>query len=211
MKYSLRRTVKPTEAIVSLADARAQLRVDAYGSPPTHPEDDLIESLVTAITEDLDAGTGWLGRALAPQTWELTLTSLPAGNCPIKLPYPPLIEIVSFVYTDSDGATVTMVAGTDYRLVATEDYAILAPPFNDNWPTSRDDFAAVTITYRCGYVEGSPEVVAIPEQVKRYVKAALTEAYDNRDTFENAAIRRNEMTDRVVNTLNNLRVMDNTP
>lgn len=211
MKYSLRRVTKPTDALLSLTEAYQQLRVDAYGSPPTHPEDDLIESLITAITEDLDAGTGWLGRALAPQTWRLTLNALPSGKCVIKIPYPPLIEITSFTYVNNDGDTVTMVAGTDYRLIATEDYAFVAPIYNDDWPVSREDVDAVSITYRCGYVEGSPETVAIPEIVKRYVKAMLTEAYDNRDTHDNIGTRKNEATERVVNTLNNIRVMDNTP
>lgn len=211
MKYSLYRVTKPTDPIVTIAEAREQLRLDAYGSPPTHPEDDYVEGLIEAITQDLDAGTGWLGRALAPQTWRLALSALPSGSRSIRLPYPPLIEVTSFTYVDTDGATQTMVEGTDYRLTSTEDCAFLSPLYNELWPVSRDDIDTVLITYRCGYVEGSPEAVAVPSIVKRYVKAALTEAYDNRDTFENAAIRRNEMTDRVVNTLNNIRVLDNAP
>lgn len=209
MTRTLRRLVAPTEPVITIEEARAQLRVDAYGSPPSHPEDELIMSYVEAITQDLDAGTGWLGRALAPQTWQLSLTDL-SGTCSILLPYPPFIELVSFTYTNDDGDTVVMADGVDFRMVQGTDHAKLIPLYNSQWPDDvRMDYDSVVITYRCGYVVGSPEAIDIPEMIKRYVKSALTEAYDNRDVTDNAITKRGEMTDRIPNTLNSIRVRSN--
>lgn len=206
---TLRRIVPPTEPVVTIEEARAQLRVDAYGSPPSHPEDELIMDIVQAVTEDLDAGTGWLGRALAPQTWQMSLNYIGGTKC-IKLPYPPFIEIVSFTYTNTDGDVVVMAEGLDYRVVQGDPHAELKPVYNGQWPQDvRDDDDSVVITFRCGYVTGSPETVAVPELIKRYVKAFLTEAYDNRDVEQNALTLNGAMPQRIPNTLNSIRVRDN--
>lgn len=205
MKYTLVRTVKPTDDIVTLAEARAQLRVDTYGSPPASAEDGKISQFVTAITESLDAGTGWLGRALASQTWRLSLQRFPSPTKSIPLPYPPLIEVVSFTYTDTDGVVQTMTAGTDFRVIETEQGSFVTPPWQDTWPSNvRDDFDSIQITFRCGYVAGSPEAVDVPEQIKNYVLASLTEQFDSRGV--NPTNGASSITTSIENSLNSLRV-----
>lgn len=210
MKTSLVRTVAPSQAVLSLSEAYAQLRLDTTGSPPTHPDDALISAAIDAIAADMDAGTGWLGRALAPQTWRLGLSRFPV-YC-IHIPYPPFIELLSVTYTDDDGATQTLVEGTDFRIVNSSvapDAKMLIPLFNENWPTdARDDIDSIQITFRCGYVTGSPETLAIPEQIKNVVRAVLTETYDTRGVYENSAIRRGEALDRILWTLTNIRVFN---
>lgn len=201
MKYSLVRTVKPTDAVVTMAEARAQLRVDTFGSPAVSSEDDKIGDLVAAITESLDAGTGWLGRALAPQTWRLGFKCFPTWRGAIRLPYPPLIEVVSFTYTDTDGNTQTLTEGTGFRVLTAEDGASVKPLFGENWPTdARYDDDAVQITFRCGHVTGSPEAVDIPDQVKNYVLASLTDQFDSRGVGNSA------LTPAIENSLNSIRV-----
>lgn len=208
MKTSLVRTVAPSDAILSLTEAYAQLRLDTTGSPPTHPDDALIAAAINAITGDIDAGTGWLGRALAPQTWRLGLDRFPTyGIC---LPYPPFIELLSVTYTDDDGATQTLVEGTNFRVVNSSgapDAKMLIPLFEEDWPTDcREDIDSIQITFRCGYVTGSPEVLDVPEQIKNVVRAVLTETYDTRGVYENSATRRGEALDRIMWTLTNIRV-----
>ncbi len=211
MKYSLRRVVKPTEPVLTLLEAYAQLRLDVDGSPPTHPDDVLISAEIAAIAADLDAGTGWLGRALAPQTWELSLSAFPSGACGVKLPYPPYIAVESVGYTDTSGNPQTLVEGVDFRVMIDGDTAWLKPMYGKYWPYVRQDYDAVTIRYRCGYVDGSPETIAVPEQIKQVVKSILTEMYDTRGTYDNAMTRRGEVTERALNTLANIRVYDNRP
>lgn len=206
MKYTLVRTVKPTDQVVTLEECRAQLRVDTFGSPPVSDEDSKIEQLVAAITETLDAGTGWLGRALAPQTWRLGLVEFPPAGCSIRLPFPPLLEVVSFTYTDTDGVTQTLTAGTDFRVLEGGDQGgFVKPLYGESWPADvRCDFDSVQITFRCGYVEGSPEAVAVPEQIKNYILASLTDQFDSRGV--DAPGVSSKLTAAVENSLNNLRV-----
>lgn len=213
MKFTLQRITPPTEQVMTLAEGRAQLRVDTFGSPPVSDEDDIIQSIVTAVTQELDAGTGWLGRALAPQSWALSLTGgFPSGRCKIRLPYPPLITLDAFSYTATDGTTVTMVDGTDYRLFNNGDEAFLVPPFGENWPTAIDDYDSVVVYYSCGYVAvGSPQRAEVPELIKQYAKAALTELYDTRGVSQNSLIQTGQTLPRLAYTLNGLRVWDNTP
>lgn len=210
MKHTLVRTVDPTDEVLTLAEAYKQLRLDTTGSPPEHPEDDLISAEIAAIVADMDAGGGWLGRALAPQTWRLGLNYFPSDDCGINLPYPPFIEIVSFTYTDTDGNTVNMIEGTDYRIIMDRDRATLRPVYEGNWPTdARVDYDGILITYRCGYVDGSPEVVAVPELIKNVIRAVLTETYDTRGVSDGSA--RGQVIERVINTLANIRVWDTQP
>lgn len=210
MTRTLRRIVAPTDAILSLAEAYAQLRLDTVGSPPTHPDDLLIAAEIDAITAALDAGTGWLGRALAPQTWRLGLSAFPAGDCGIYIPYPPLIEITGVEYTDDGDNTVAMIEGTDYRIKRIrDDLVMIAPMRGEYWPTDAvEDYDAVRVTFRCGYVTGSPETVAVPEQIKNVVRAVLTETYDTRGVIDNTLTKRGEVIERVINTLANIRVYE---
>lgn len=197
--------MKPTDAVVSLTEAYQQLRIDTFGSPPTSPEESKVTALIAAITESLDAGTGWLGRALAPQTWRLSLRDFPVPCRGINLPYPPLIEVVSVTYTDGDGATQTLTQGTDFRVIDSDQGAILLPTYSNNWPVDvRDDYDAVQITFRCGYVEGSPEAVAVPEQIKNYILASLTDQFDSRGV--DAPGVTSKVSAAIENSLNNIRV-----
>lgn len=190
VNFTLSRTAPPTLDVVTLDEARLQLRVDTIGSPATNPEDSLITDLIASATAELDAGTGWLGRALAPQTWRLGLDSFPKGYTDrpdggaIILPYPPLISIESFTYVNSEGTTVTMVEGTDYRLIRPvgpdASNAKLIPLYNRSWPTARCDVDSVVITYRCGYSTGSPEDEDVPQLIKNAIKSRITDWYDSR-------------------------------
>ena len=180
--FSLSRTTAPTELLVTLAEAREQLRVDTTGSPATAADDAIIQTLIEAITQEIDAGTGWLGRALAPQTWTLTLSQFPSV---IRLPYPPLISVTSLTYTDLSGNSQTLTEGTDFRVITETGIAAgpacLVPVYLGTWPAARSDFDTVRVVFQCGYGAGSPVAADIPEIIKRYVLAALTVAYDTRD------------------------------
>ena len=57
------RTVAPVADLVSLAEAKAQCRVDDSDS------DVLMTALIKAATDHLDGYSGVLGRALITQTW----------------------------------------------------------------------------------------------------------------------------------------------
>lgn len=218
MRYNLSRVTAPTESLLTLAEARLQLRVDTFGSPASNPEDDLIQSYIDAVTQDIDAGSGWLGRALAPQSWKLALDDWPTrciGNIAnaIVLPYPPLISVTSFTYVDGTGATQTLTEGTGFRVIketgVDAGQAYLAPLYGETWPAVRVDADAINITYQCGYGSGSPLTEDVPAIIKNYVRAAITFLYESRGVVG----RGNDidMPDHIRNMLHNLRVWSAAP
>lgn len=207
MYYKLSRITAPTEQPITLAEARMQLRVDTTGSPAVSTEDNLISALIDAVTQDIDAGTGWLGRAICPQVWRLQLAEFPSV---IWLPYPPFLEIVAMSYVDTNGDIQTLIEGIDFRVIAPEGIdagpACIVPIYLGSFPAARNDYDTITIDFRCGYGTGSPITADVPEIIKRYIKAALTAAYDSRDIDENAATNRGQITAAVKRSLDNFRV-----
>lgn len=170
----------PEATVLTIEEARMQLRVDPEPgtSPPSHPEDELILDCVRAATGELDGGDGWLGRALLTQTWRLSLNRFPDGE--VLLPLPPLQEVLSVTYLDTDGVERTLAAGTDYRVGTEGRVAYVAAAHGKRWPRGREQGGAVGITFRCGYGdEGS----AVPALVRQYVKARLGFYYEHRETI----------------------------
>ena len=53
---------EPSTEPVTLAEARAHLRLDTFGSPPAHPEDDLISLYISAARQFCE---DYLGHSIA--------------------------------------------------------------------------------------------------------------------------------------------------
>lgn len=182
-RMSLYRVEGPALPVLTLEEARMQLRVTpTFGtSPPSHPEDALIEDCVKAATEELEGVTGWLGRSLVQQTWRLSLPRFPSG--PILLPLPPLQGVSSVTYLDKDGVRQTLTdtgaspAGEDYRVVTDAEigYVALAP--GKRWPTGTVAGDAVQVTFVAGYA--SP--AEVPAPIRRWIAGRLGFYYENRE------------------------------
>jgi uncharacterized phiE125 gp8 family phage protein len=129
----------PVDLPVTLSQAKAHLRVDASD------EDALITALIEAATAHLDGWDGILGRALMPQTWEMSLDRFPVRE--IRLPLGPLVEVVSVTYADADGVTQT-VAAEDYEIDPNPVEAWIVP--NTDWPSTMDTINAVTVRWIAG-------------------------------------------------------------
>lgn len=86
------RTVPPAETPVTLAEAKAHLRVD-------FDEDDaLIGAILNAATEYLDGWDGILSRCLVTQTWTLNREA----DCDFVAPFPQSLLVSE---TTADGVT----------------------------------------------------------------------------------------------------------
>lgn len=158
----------PSDAVVTLAEAKAQLGMSGTS------QDTMITALIQSGVDQIDpAGGGWLGRALAPQTWELRGSSFPSWHdgCGYArnfhkaywcaLPYPPLIAVDSVKYDDGDGVEQTLVEGTGFRVFQGGiGQACIAPIYNGSWPSSvRADPESVRIRFTCGYEDGVPSPI----------------------------------------------------
>ena len=170
--------VQPTVEPVSLEQARLHLRLDAYDSPPTHPDDALIEALITAAREWCEAFTG---RSLAVKTLELALDGFPCNLAEaIALPSCPIHGISSFVYIDGDGVQQTV---TDYQFDTYSEPPRLLPAPDIYWPTAKVQMNAVRIRYVAGYTlpGDSPDIAPLPKSLYAAMLLTIGHLYENRE------------------------------
>lgn len=163
---SLKLITAPTGLAVSLADAKAQLRVSGTD------EDALITRLIRGATARAEHETG---RALMDQEWELILDAFPAAE--IELALPPVISITTVKFLDTAGVQQTMV-GTAYVLDADKLPGWLFPAVGTSWPATQDVANAVRVRFRAGY--GATDA-AVPEGIKDWLHVQITTLFDNRD------------------------------
>ncbi|HTN60266.1 MAG TPA: head-tail connector protein [Devosia sp.] len=155
------RVVTPPAPIVTWDEAKAHLRLSS------NAEQALVESYIAAATAWLDGPAGWLGRCIGVQ--ELELTDCAFGND--RLPFPPIVELVSVEYTDGAGVDQIM-PDTDYRLLANGSI------WAQQWPSVGQSPDAVRVRYSAGYPDrmvvpeggGDPVAVStVPEPIKQAV------------------------------------------
>ena len=159
----------PDSDLVSLEEAKAHLRVDF------DDDNDYIEGLIKSAVANVDGPAGWLGRALLTQTLEWRGDEF--GSCDIRLPFPPITEVVSVKYDDADGVEQT-VSDTDYRLVGQPSAPRIALAYGSSWPAVRWQSESVRIQYLAGY--GDPEDVPAP--IKQAILLMVGHWYANRET-----------------------------
>lgn len=153
----LRRTEKDTTSPVSLESLKAHLRVDSTA------DDTYITALADAALEVCESFTQ---RDFTDATYSLTLSGFP-----MRLPRPPLNEIVSIHYYDT-ADVLTELESTQYHLVKSDTAGASLQPV-DCWPsvTWRPD--AVQIVFTCGHV--------CPEAVKHAIKLLVGMWFEHRE------------------------------
>lgn len=161
---ALRLTVPPATEPISLAEAKAHLRVTSS------TEDTLIGVLISAARQTAE---NELRRALISQTWEKTLDAFPSA---IELPYPPIIAITTIVYVDELGATLTLSAPS-YQLDNKTEPGWVMPAYGYDWPATRAVANAVTVTYTAGYGAAA----AVPAAIKQWMLLMIGQYYENRE------------------------------
>lgn len=161
---SLSVVTPPSEEPITLAEAKAQLRV-------THAhEDDLINGLIAAARELVEQRT-W--RQLITSTLMLCMDRFPSGR-DIILPRPRLVSVASIRYLAS-GVWVTLDAGR-YTVDALNEPGRVQVD-HSGWPAADDTLNSVQIQFVAGYGAAS----AVPPSIKSAIKVLLTGLYDTRD------------------------------
>jgi uncharacterized phiE125 gp8 family phage protein len=161
-----------TEEPVSLADAKAHLRLE-------HELDDaVVLSLVKAARQYLEEAC-WRGFCL--QTWERTESCFPADVClpferqGLKLPMGNLVSVTSLKYIDPDGVERTAVAGTDYVVDSDNVPGRVRLAYGKSWPSVRSQWDAV----RCRYVVGWA-AADVPQPLKQALLLLVSQMYEHR-------------------------------
>lgn len=129
----------PIIQTVTLRDAKEHLRIDVTD------QDYMVQGLVEAATAHFDGWSGVLGRALMPQTWEMTLDAFPVGD--VKIPLGPVTSLVSIKYDDENEVEQTVSASAySVNLVPVE--AVVRPV--SGWPGTADKIGAVRVRWNAG-------------------------------------------------------------
>jgi len=164
---ALKQITAPSTYPVTLADAKLHCKVD------TNADDALITSLITAASDMAEQKTG---RAIMPQTWELTLDAFPDA---FELTRVPVQSITSIKYYDTNGVQQTL-SGSLYTLSNTDEYgfAYVVPIYNGTWPSTRGQINAVAVRYVAGYADAA----SVPEGIKQWIKLMISTMYENRET-----------------------------
>lgn len=169
--------IEPPEPYVTLEEAKDNLDVE-------HSEDDdFLDALIQAATAQIDGPSGWLGRAVGPQT--LQLAHYDCSSLYFPLPYPPIISVDAVAYDDADGAEQVVEVGG---------YHLRRGVFTLN--NSINDYRELRIEYRAGYANlgsDSPPSIIPPEVllVKQAILLQVGDWYANRgDTAPSEGLSR---------------------
>ncbi len=169
MPLTFLKTVEPAIEPVTLAEARAHLRVDDTS------ENDYITALITVAREHAESLTD---RQFITATYALRLDDFPRWSCAIiRPPRPRLIAVSSLTYVDTAGATQTLDAAA-YQVDTVSEPGRILPAYGLTWPSARIQANAVTITYTSGY--GATAAV-VPKAIRQAILMLVAHWFENRE------------------------------
>lgn len=165
----------PVSEPVTLEEAKSHLKVTSGD------EDTLIENLITTARQYSENFTR---RALASAVFELVLDNFPSGsNEAIVLPRPPLEEVASIRYKDSDGNET--VWGSENYIVYSSEPAEIYPAYGVYYPNFTPyPKGAVKVRYTAGYrTSGDDPNLIIPKAIKQAMLLIIGDWYENREAL----------------------------
>jgi len=161
-------TAPPAVEPVTLADAKAQLRVDSSA------EDILIGSLLLTARLHIEAA---LGLALITQGWRLVLDRFPRGSV-VALPLQPVSAVTSVQTIAADGTVTTLASsaalldpGPPPRVIRT----------GTSWPTITAAANGVAISFTAGF---GPTPADVPLPIRQAMLLLIAHWYEHRDPIE---------------------------
>ena len=163
--------VTPPAPVVTLAEAKAHLRID-------HDDDNTtVEAMVAAAVGHLDGWTGILRRCLGDQEWRIDFDCF--ERC-MRLPLFPLIEITGSVYRDANGDEQDVdAAGYVTRVDQRGAYVRFVDGFVV--PSVSADGAAISLTARFGYSSDADEGESLPAALKAAILLLAAHWYEHRE------------------------------
>lgn len=162
-------TEEPTKEPISVADAKAYLRVQ-------HSADDALIGDIIAAAESFCEEE--LDLAIMDQEITLKLDTFPYSKT-IYLPRANLLSVTSVKYNDTDGAEQTF---TDYTADTFSTPARIVNNTTD-WPETEDKVNSVTIVYRAGFKASETGDGDLPPgAVVQAMRMLITHWYENRST-----------------------------
>lgn len=158
----------PSVEPVTVSECKLDARVDG------NAEDALFASWITTARSEVEIVSA---RALINRTLEMAFDRWPPEQW-ITLRYPPLVNVISITYYDSDGAQQTLP--TDQYIVETDSEPgriWLAP--GASWPTTHE-IARIRVRYVAGY---GTSPASVPDEYKAAIRGLVNLAYQYRAGF----------------------------
>lgn len=161
-------------------------------------EDDQIDLYIQAAREQAENTECWI--QLMAATWELRLDRFPSDGSPILLPRPPLMDVISIKYIDTDGVLQTLSDSSVSPAITSTLYTVdLKSPthpepgeihlaYGESWPSTRAEHNAIRIRYRAGFAEASgsppetPSPSLLPGGVLQWIAIAAATSYADRES-----------------------------
>ena len=166
---SLKRTTAPAAEPITLAEAKAHLRVD------TSTDDTLITGYITTAREWVE---DYIDRALITQRLVMTLDTFPEE---IELPRPPMVAVgtataVSVTFVTGEAGGTAVLATTDYRVDRDSTPGIIRNTYAGSWPSHLIDKNSVTVSWWAGYGSAAD----VPQRAKTAMLMCVHELYEKR-------------------------------
>lgn len=165
---SLVRHTAPVVEPVSLAEAKAQCRVDGTD------EDAYIASLISTAREYVE---NVLDLSLITQVWEARYDTFPLWE--IILPRPPMqTGTVTVIYRDEGGVSRTITSAANaFQVDAFATPGRIYPNYEGVWPAVRGDENSVTVRWTAGYGASGGNV---PQTVKSLIMLLVAHWFEMR-------------------------------
>lgn len=163
--YSWEVTVAPAVEPLSASDVKTWLKVTSSA------DDTLITNLIVAARQEAE---NYTGLKLISQTVKEYFDTFPSSRGELLLRFPLVSSITSVAYVDADGNNQTF---SDYNSDLLSHPARLRPNYQTEWPTTKEQLEAVTITYVCGYANAA----AVPDAIKTALYLVIAKWYENRE------------------------------
>lgn len=176
MNYrSLTRASGPAVEPVTLAEAKAHLRVDDSGS------DSEITAMIQAAREWVEA---YLDRTLVNTQWVMRLDKFPDdGTQDVPLPRPPMATsgtatAVALTFTYETGTTATYSTAS-YRVDRNATPGSIKTLYGQTWPPHLWDDNAISVTWWAGY---GATGASVPAAIRHAILMLVGHWYENRST-----------------------------
>ena len=169
-QFSLVRVTAPAALPISVAEAKAQMRVEG------NDDDTIIERLVNAAVAFVDV-QGVLGRAMITQTWGEWLAPNPST---VMLSLGPVQSVSAIKYYDVDGVLQTATLA-DFNVFGTPNRITITPKTGKAWPITQNRDDAIKIEYVIGYGASS---TSVPQTVRHALLMLVAHWYENRETTQ---------------------------
>lgn len=174
MQYrSLVRQTQPAVEPVTLAEAKAHLRVD------TADDDTYITGLIRAAREWVEQ---YLDRTLVHTQWVMRFDKFPPdGTLDIELPRPPMVAsgtatavALTFTYENGDTATYSTAS---FRVDRASTPGAVKTNYGQTWPPHRQDDNAISVTWWAGYGASGSDV---PAAIRHAILMLCSHWYETR-------------------------------